>query len=158
MGKATERIFLPLMKMQMPELVDMNLPIEGVFHNFAIVSIRKRYPGHARRVMHALWGLGQMSFTKIIIVVDDTVNVQDMGEVLWRVGNNIDPQRDIEFVQGPVDILDHASRLPGLGSKMGIDATKKLPNEGFMREWPDEIRMDNQVKAKIDKLWSELGL
>ena len=158
MAKATERIFLPLIRMQLPELVDMNLPIEGVFHNLAVVSIKKRYPGHARKVMHALWGLGQMAFTKIIVVVDDEVNVQDMSEVLWRLGNNIDPQRDIEFATGPVDILDHASRLSGLGSKMGIDATKKLPGEGFYREWPDEIRMSPEIVAKIDKLWESLGL
>ncbi len=158
MAKATERIFLPLIKMQLPELVDMNLPVEGVFHNLAVLSINKRYPGHARKIMHAVWGLGQMMFTKIIVVVDADVNVQDMSEVLWRLGNNIDPLRDIEFVQGPVDILDHASRLSGYGSKMGIDATKKLPGEGFTREWPDEITMAPEVKQKIDSMWSELGL
>jgi 4-hydroxy-3-polyprenylbenzoate decarboxylase len=136
----------------------MNLPIEGVFHNLAIVSIRKRYPGHARRIMHALWGLGQMSSTKMIIVVDAHVNVQDLHEVLWRVGNNIDPQRDTEFVQGPVDILDHASRMSGYGSKIGIDATKKLPEEGFGRNWPDEITMSPEIKSKIDDIWGELGL
>lgn len=158
MAKATERIFLPIIKMQMPEIVDINLPMEGVFHNLAVVSIRKRYPGHARRVMHAIWGLGQMSFTKMIVVVDAEVDVQDMKEVLWRVGNNIDPQRDIEFVNGPVDILDHASRSSGYGSKMGIDATRKLRGEGFDREWPDEIRMSPEVKAKIDGIWNDLGL
>ncbi len=158
MAKATERIFLPLIKMQLPEIVDMNLPIEGVFHNLAVISISKRYPGHARKIMHAVWGLGQMMFTKIIVVVDEDVNVQDMGEVLWRLGNNIDPQRDIEFVTGPVDILDHASRMSGYGSKMGIDATKKLPGEGFTREWPDEIRMKPEVVKKIDDIWAELGL
>lgn len=158
MAKATERIFLPLLKLQLPEIVDMNLPIEGVFHNLAIVSINKRYPGHARKVMHALWGLGQMASTKIVVVVDEHVNVQDMSEVLWRVGNNIDPQRDVEFATGPLDILDHASRLPGLGSKMGIDATKKLPGEGFDREWPDEIKMSPEVIKKIDEIWKKLGL
>ncbi|MCX6375443.1 MAG: menaquinone biosynthesis decarboxylase [Armatimonadetes bacterium] len=158
MAKATERIFLPLIKLQLPEIVDINLPIEGVFHNLAIVSVRKQYPGHARKVMHALWGLGQMMFAKIIVVVDEHVNVQDMHEVLWRLGNNIDPQRDVEFALGPTDILDHASRLPGYGSKMGIDATKKLPGEGFEREWPDEIRMSPEVAKKIDDLWAELGL
>ena len=158
MAKATERIFLPLIKMQLPEIVDMNLPVEGVFHNLAVISIRKRYPGHARKVMHAVWGLGQMMFTKIIVVVDEEVNVQDMSEVLWRLGNNIDPQRDIEFVTGPVDILDHAARMSGYGSKMGIDATKKLPGEGFTREWPDEIRMRPEVVKRIDEIWAELGL
>ena len=158
MAKATERIFLPLIKLQLPEIVDMNLPVEGVFHNLAVVSIRKRYPGHARKVMHAIWGLGQMMFTKIIVVVDEHVDVQDLREVLWRLGNNIDPERDIEFALGPVDILDHASRLPGYGSKMGIDATKKLPGEGFEREWPDEIRMSPEIVKKVDALWAELGL
>lgn len=158
MAKATERIFLPLIRMQLPEIVDINLPIEGVFHNLALVSIRKRYPGHARKVMHALWGLGQMSSTKIIVVFDEDVNVQDLSEVLWRMGNNLDPQRDIEFVVGPVDILDHASRAPGLGSKMGIDATRKLRGEGFDREWPDEIKMSDHVKRKIDEIWEQLGI
>jgi 4-hydroxy-3-polyprenylbenzoate decarboxylase len=158
MAKATERIFLPLIKLQLPEIVDISLPIEGVFHNMALISIKKRYPGHARKVMHAFWGLGQIALTKILIVFDEQVNVQDMSEALWRLGNNIDPQRDIEFVTGPVDILDHASRLPGFGSKMGIDATKKLPGEGFGREWPDEIRMSPEVKKKIDELWGKLGL
>jgi 4-hydroxy-3-polyprenylbenzoate decarboxylase len=158
MAKATERIFLPLVRLQLPEIVDMNLPVEGVFHNLAIVSIKKQYPAHARKVMHALWGLGQMMFAKIIVVFDERVNIQDLSEVLWRLGNNIDPQRDIEFALGPVDILDHASRLPGFGSKMGIDATKKLPGEGFDREWPDEIRMSPEVVRKIDELWAKLKL
>lgn len=158
MAKATERIFLPLIRLQLPELVDINLPVDGVFHNLAIASIRKRYPGHARKVMHALWGMGQMAFTKIIVVMDEDVNVQDLHEVLWRLGNNVDPQRDVEFALGPLDILDHASRRPGFGSKMGIDATKKLPGEGFDREWPDEIRMSPEVVKKIDELWADLGL
>ncbi len=156
MAKATERIFLPLIRMQLPEMVDINLPIEGVFHNIAIVSIRKRYPGHARKVMHALWGMGQMAFTKIIIVVDEHVDVQDMKQVIWRVGNNVSPKRDIEFVQGPLDILDHASIKSGYGSKMGIDATKKVPIEGHTREWPDEIVMSPDVVRKIDSIWDEL--
>lgn len=156
MAKATERIFLPLIKTQLPELVDMNLPIEGVFHNLAIVSIRKRFPGHAQKVMHALWGLGQMMFTKIIVVLDEDVDVQNMHDVLWRLGNNIDPRRDVTFVEGPVDVLDHASQTANYGSKMGIDATKKLPSEGFTREWPPEITMSPEVKAKIDAIWSEV--
>jgi 4-hydroxy-3-polyprenylbenzoate decarboxylase len=156
MAKATERIFLPLIKTQLPELVDMNLPIEGVFHNLAIVSIKKRFPGHARKVMHALWGLGQMMFTKIIVVVDEDVDVQNMHDVLWRLGNNIDPQRDTIFVEGAVDVLNHASPVPNFGSKMGIDATKKLPEEGFTREWPPEITMSDDVKARIDRIWSEI--
>ena len=156
MAKATERIFLPLIRIQLPEIVDLNLPIEGVFHNLAVVSIEKRYPGHARKVMHALWGLGQMASTKIIIVVDENVDVQDMSEVLWRVGNNVNPKRDIEFVQGPLDILDHSSLRPGYGSKMGFDATRKVPSEGHTREWPDEIAMSPDVVCKIDAVWDEL--
>ncbi|MHB0912784.1 MAG: menaquinone biosynthesis decarboxylase [Armatimonadota bacterium] len=155
MAKATERIFLPLMKMQLPEVVEMNLPIEGVFHNLAIVSIEKRYPGHARKVMHALWGMGQMSTTKILVILDANVDVHDISEVLWRLGNNVDPERDVEVVRGPVDILDHASPRFGYGSKMGIDATRKIPGEDA-RPWPDEIRMSEEVRARIDAIWSEL--
>ena len=158
LGKASERIFLPLLRTQLPEIVDMNLPIEGVFHNMAIVSIKKRYPGQARKVASAFWGLGQLMFSKIIIVVDAEVNVHDYREVLWRVGNNIDPQRDVFFTEGPVDSLDHASRLPNYGSKMGIDATKKLPSEGFHREWPEALTMDKAVKEKVDALWKNLGI
>lgn len=155
-AKATERIFLPLIKTQLPELVDMNLPVEGVFHNLAIVSIQKRFPGHAQKVMHALWGLGQMMFTKIIVVVDEDVDVQNMHDVLWRIGNNIDPKRDVSFVEGPVDVLNHASPVPNYGSKMGIDATKKLAGEGFTREWPPEIEMSAEVKRKIDGIWEQV--
>ncbi len=158
LGKATERIFLPLIQMMAPEIVDLNLPIAGVFHNLAIVAIRKQFPGHARKVMHAIWGLGQLSNTKTVIVVDAEVNVQDLDEVLWRVGNHIDPERDIQFTLGPVDVLDHASRLPAYGSKMGIDATRKWPGEGFTREWPEEIRMSADVTARVDTLWRQLGL
>ena len=158
LGKATERIFLPLIRMQLPEIVDINLPVEGIFHNLALVRLRKRYPGHALRVMHALWGLGQMMLTKIIVVVDEEVDVQNLSEVLWRVGNNIDPERDVCFVHGPVDILDHAARRPGLGSKMGIDATRKWPGEGFDRPWPDAVEMTPEVVARVDSLWNLLGL
>ncbi|MBI4595316.1 MAG: menaquinone biosynthesis decarboxylase [Candidatus Tectomicrobia bacterium] len=158
MAKATERIFLPLLKKQLPELVDINLPVEGVFHNMAFISIDKSYPGQAKKVMNALWGMGQMMFIKIIIIFDRDVNVQDYSEVLWRLGNNIDPQRDTVFTEGPVDVLDCASRLPKLGTKMGIDATRKWPEEGFDREWPPEIKMDPEVIARIDKIWSKLGL
>lgn len=157
-GKATERIFLPLIKTQLPEIVDMNLPVEGIFHNLAFVSIRKRYPMQAQKVISALWGLGQMMFTKIIIVFDEDVNVQDMSEVLWRLGSNIDPRRDIIFADGPVDVLDHAAPQPLFGSKMGIDATRKLRNEGHFRKWPDDIEMSPEVVAKIDAIWSELGI
>jgi 4-hydroxy-3-polyprenylbenzoate decarboxylase len=158
MGKAVERIFLPLMKLTIPELVDVNLPIEGVFHNLMIVSIRKSYPGQARKVMNAIWSLGQAMFTKCVIVVDEDVNVQDLGDITLKVFNNIDPERDIQFTLGPVDSLDHASRLPNFGSKMGVDATRKWPAEGFARPWPDEINMDEKTKALVDKKWRELGL
>lgn len=158
MGKAVERIFLPLMKLTLPEIVDVNLPIEGQFHNLMIVSIRKSYPGHARKVMNGIWALGQAMFTKCIIVVDEAVNVQDIPEVVLKVTNNIDPERDIQFTLGPVDSLDHSSRLPNFGSKMGIDATRKWPTEGFTRPWPDEILMDEKTKALVDRKWKELGI
>jgi 4-hydroxy-3-polyprenylbenzoate decarboxylase len=158
MGKAVERIFLPLMRLTLPEIVDVNLPVEGVFHNLMIVSIRKSYPGHARKVMSGIWALGQAMFTKCIVVVDEDVNVQDLGEVVLKVFNNIDPERDIQFTLGPVDSLDHASRLPNFGSKMGIDATRKWPTEGFARPWPDEILMDDKTKALVDKKWKDLGI
>jgi 4-hydroxy-3-polyprenylbenzoate decarboxylase len=157
MGKAVERIFLPLMKLTIPELVDINLPIEGVFHNLMMVSIRKSYPGQARKVMNAIWSLGQAMFTKCIIVVDEDVNVQDLGEVTLKVLNHIDPERDIQFTLGPVDSLDHASRLPNYGSKMGIDATRKWASEGFTRPWPDEILMDAKTKAMVDSKWKQLA-
>jgi 4-hydroxy-3-polyprenylbenzoate decarboxylase len=156
MGKAVERIFLPLMKLTIPELVDVNLPIEGVFHNLMIVSIRKSYPGQARKVMNAIWSLGQAMFTKCVIVVDEDVNVQDIGEVTLKVLNHIDPERDIQFTLGPVDSLDHASRLPNFGSKMGIDATRKWESEGFVRPWPDEILMDEKTKSIVDSKWNAL--
>src|SRR6202045_4449727 len=162
MGKAVERIFLPLMRLTIPELVDINLPLEGVFHNLMLVSIRKSYPGQARKVMNAIWSLGQAMFTKCIIVVDEDVNVQDIGEVTLKVLNHIDPERDIQFTLGPVDSLDHASRLPNYGSKMGIDATRKWASEGFTRPWPDEILMDSKTKAVVDgkgrALAKELGI
>jgi 4-hydroxy-3-polyprenylbenzoate decarboxylase len=158
MGKAVERIFLPLMKLTIPEIVDINLPVEGVFHNLMIVSIKKSYPGQARKVMNAVWSLGQAMFTKCILVVDEDVNVQDIAEVTLKVLNHIDPERDIQFMLGPVDSLDHASRLPNYGSKMGIDATRKWSSEGFTRPWPDEILMDEKTKALVDKKWKDLGL
>ena len=158
MGKAVERIFLPAMKMTIPELVDINLPVEAVFHNLMIVSIRKSYPGQARKVMNAIWSLGQAMFTKCIVVVDEDCDVQNMGEVVLRVANNIDPERDIQFTLGPVDSLDHASRLPNYGSKMGIDATRKWKAEGFERPWPAMIEMDRATKAKVDAMWAKLGL
>lgn len=158
LGKATERLFLPLVRVTLPEIVDMNLPIHGVFHNLAIVSIQKEYPAHARKVMHALWGLGQMMFTKTLMVVDHDVNVHDLAEVTWVVGNHIDPKRDLVFVDGPVDVLDHAAPQLGYGSKVGIDATRKWRGEGFEREWPDPIVMDEKTKKYIDSIWNKLGL
>ena len=158
MGQAIERIFLPLMRLQLPEVRDIKMPAEGVFHNLILVSMRKSYPGHARKVMHAIWGLGQAMFSKVIVVVDEDVNVQDVRETAWKALNNIDPQRDIEFVLGPVDSLDHSSRLPNFGSKMGVDATKKWPEEGFQRPWPDVIRMTPEVQRRVDALWKQAGL
>jgi 4-hydroxy-3-polyprenylbenzoate decarboxylase len=158
MGKAVERIFLPAMRMQIPELVDIHLPVEAVFHNLMLVSIRKSYPGQARKVMNAIWSLGQAMFTKCIVVVDEDCDVQNIPEVVLRVANNIDPERDIQFTLGPVDSLDHSSRLPNYGSKMGIDATRKWQAEGFTRPWPAMIEMDRSTKAKVDALWAKLGL
>jgi 4-hydroxy-3-polyprenylbenzoate decarboxylase len=158
MGRAVARIFLPAMKMTIPELVDINLPVEAVFHNLMIVSIKKSYPGHARKVMNAIWSLGQAMFTKCIIVVDEDCDVQNIPEVVLRVANNIDPERDIQFMLGPIDSLDHSSRLPNYGSKMGIDATRKWKAEGFDRPWPAMIEMDRTTKAKIDAMWAKLGL
>ncbi|MBN9658652.1 MAG: menaquinone biosynthesis decarboxylase [Acidobacteria bacterium] len=158
MGKAIERVFLPLLRLQLPEVRDMAMPAEGVFHNLLLVSIRKSYPGQARKVMHSIWGLGQAMFSKVIVVVDEDVDIQNYSEVAWRALNNIDPQRDIEFVMGPVDSLDHASRLPDFGSKMGIDGTKKWPQEGFTRRWPDVIRMDPVVVQRVSDLWKKAGL
>jgi 4-hydroxy-3-polyprenylbenzoate decarboxylase len=158
LAKVTERLFLPLIKIQLPEIVDLNLPVEGIFHNLALVSIRKSYPGQAYKVMHGLWGLGQMMFAKIIVVLDEEANVQDLSEVIWRLGNHIDPERDICFVRGPVDVLNHASPRPSFGTKMGIDATRKWPEEGFSRPWPEEIKMTPEIKQRVEQLWRELGL
>jgi 4-hydroxy-3-polyprenylbenzoate decarboxylase len=158
MGKAVERIFLPLMRLTIPEIVDINLPVEGVFHNLMIVAIRKSYAGQARKVMNAVWSLGQAMFTKCVIVVDEDCDVQDLAEVTLRVANNIDPERDIQFTLGPIDSLDHASRLPNYGSKMGIDATRKWAAEGFNRPWPPMIEMDRATVARVDSIWKKLGL
>ncbi len=158
MGKAVERIFLPLMQLTLPEIVDVNLPAEGVFHNLMIVSIKKSYAGHARKIMNGIWAMGQAMFTKCIIVVDEDCDVQDLAEVTLRTTNNIDPERDIQFTLGPIDSLDHASRLPNYGSKMGIDATRKWAAEGFTRPWPAVLTMDAEVKTKIDALWKKLGI
>jgi 4-hydroxy-3-polyprenylbenzoate decarboxylase len=157
MGKATERIFLPLIKKSVPEVVDMNLPLEGVFHNMAVVSIDKRFPGQARKVMYALWGMGQMAFTKMIVVVDKWVDVQNLSEVVWRIGNNVDPKRDVVILEGPLDVLEHASDIPAYGGKLGVDATKKLPSEGFTRDWPPDIVMSEEIKDLVERRWKEYG-
>ena len=158
MGKAIERIFMPMLRMTIPEIHDMCMPAEGVFHNLMLVSIKKSYPMQARKVMHAIWGLGQAMFTKCIVVVDEDVDVRNVSEVAWKALNNIDPQRDIEFVLGPIDSLDHASRMPNWGSKMGIDATRKGAEEGFTRRWPDVMKMSPEVKSRVDLLWKQAGL
>jgi 4-hydroxy-3-polyprenylbenzoate decarboxylase len=158
MGYAVERVFLPVMKMQYPEIVDVTMPAEGIFHNLMIVSIRKSYPGHARKIMNAIWSLGQAMFTKVLVVVDHDVDVHNYREVVWKALCAIDPQRDVQFSLGPVDTLDHAARMQDFGSKMGVDATRKWPSEGFARPWPDEILMDEKTKARVDGLWRNLGI
>jgi len=158
LGKATERLFLPLIRLFVPEVVDLNLPVHGVFHNFALVSIHKRYPGHARKVMHALWGLGQLMFTKYLIVVDAEVNVQDLKEVMWRVGATTDPARDLELARGPMDALEFATTAANFGGKLGIDATRKWPEEGFPREWPPEIVMDAEIVRRVNARWAAYGI
>jgi 4-hydroxy-3-polyprenylbenzoate decarboxylase len=149
LGKATERLFLPLMQKVLPEIVDIELPVEGIFHNLAVVSIDKQYPMHARKVMFALWGLGQMMLNKILIVVDKDTNVHDHAQVLWRVGNCMDAKRDVLITEGPLDVLDHTSPMWGWGGKIGIDATRKWKEEGFNREWPDELTMDSKIEEKV---------
>jgi 4-hydroxy-3-polyprenylbenzoate decarboxylase len=162
LGKATERVFLPLLRMIVPDILDYDLPISGVFHNCAFIKIRKEYPLQARRVMHAIWGAGQMSFTKFIVVVDEHVNVHDEQDVLFHLFSNCDPARDTEIVRGPVDILDHASPELGAGSKIGFDATVKWPAEGNpagrVRTWPKELEFDAATKALIERRWREYGI
>ena len=158
LGHATERIFLPLLKLTVPEIVDYHMPAEGVFHNLVFVSIKKEYPGQAYKVMNAMWGQGLMSLAKVLVIVDEWVNVRNPQEAWWVALNNIDPERDVRFTMGPVDVLDHASRAFTYGSKMGIDATKKLPEEGFSRNWPPLIEMDADTKQRVDDLWPRLGL
>lgn len=158
LGHATERIFLPLLKLTTPEVVDYHMPACGIFHNLVFVAIDKQYPGHASKVMNAMWGAGLMSLAKVIVVVDKHVNVQNADEAWWIALNNIDPERDVRFSMGPVDVLDHASRAFTYGSKMGIDGTRKWPEEGFTREWPSLIEMDQATKMKVDEIWSKLGI
>ena len=157
-GKATERIFLPVLQAIVPDVIDYNLPMFGCFHNCVFVRIKKEYPYQARRVMNAIWGAGQMAFSKIIVVVDEHVDVQNEQEVLFQLCSNVDPRRDILFSDGPLDILDHAAPYCGVGSKMGIDATRKLPGEGQVRQWPPEIEMSREIKDLVSRRWREYGL
>ncbi len=157
MGKATERIFLPLLRMQFPEIRDMNLPMEGVFHNAAIISIKKQYPGHGKKIIHGLWGMGQMSFSKLIIVVDEDVDVQNLSTTAWKVLNNVDWRRDVIISEGPVDELDHSASMPRFGGKMGIDATRKTREEGMFRDWPEEITQSREIIELVNKRWHEYG-
>ncbi|HEY7520391.1 MAG TPA: menaquinone biosynthesis decarboxylase [Methylomirabilota bacterium] len=158
LGKATERIFLPVMKLMLPEIVDINMPAEGVFHNLVIVSIRKRYPGQARKVMMALWGMGLMMLAKTIVVVSEHVNVHDLSEVAWRVTGNIDPKRDLMIIEGPMDDLDHSAVRHRYGGKLGIDATEKGPMDDLGQPWPEEIRMSDDVRARVTQRWKDYGL
>ncbi len=157
LGKATERIFLPLLQMVAPDILDMDMPVEGVFHNNVIVKIRKRFPGHGKKVIHTLWGTGMLMLSKFVVVCDEDVNIHDYSEVTWKVMNHVDPQRDVVITDGPLDILDHSCPQIGFGGKMGIDATRKGPGEGFTRPWPDEIEMDPLVRKRVDERWKEYG-
>ncbi len=157
LAKATERIFLPFLQLICPDIRDLDLPIEGVFHNCAVVSIRKRYPGQAAKVMHALWGLGQMMYQKMIVVVDEDVDPHNRSEVLWRVFNNIDPGRDLQISPGPLDALDHASPTRHFGSRLGIDATRKLPEEGHPRPWPADLIRPPETRRMVRERWAEYG-
>ena len=158
LGHATERIFLPLLKLTIPEIVDIHMPAAGIFHNLVFVSIDKRYPGQAYKVMNGLWGQGLMSLAKVIVVFDKDVNVQNPQEAWWVALNHIDPERDVRFTLGPIDVLDHSSRAFTFGSKMGIDATRKWKEEGFTREWPNKIVMDPETRRRVDEMWSDLGI
>jgi 4-hydroxy-3-polyprenylbenzoate decarboxylase len=157
LGKATERLFLPLIRLMLPEVVDLNMPAEGVFHNLVIVSIRKRYPGHARKVMMALWGMGLMMLAKNILVVSEHVNVHDLSEVAWRATGNVDPRRDLAIVEGPMDDLDHAALRHRYGGKLGIDATEKGALDDIVQPWPEEIRMSEAVRAQVTRRWRDYG-
>ena len=158
LGKATERLFLPIMKLMLPEIIDVNMPAEGVFHNLVIVSIKKRYPGHARKVMTALWGMGLMMLAKTIVVVSEHVNVHDLSEVAWRATGNIDPRRDLMIIEGPMDDLDHAALRHRYGGKLGVDATEKGPLDDVVQAWPDEIVMSEEMRAQVTRRWKDYGL
>jgi 4-hydroxy-3-polyprenylbenzoate decarboxylase len=158
MAMATERLFLPLLKQLCPEIVNLSMPLEGVFHNCVIVSIRKRFPGHARKVMDFIWGMGQMMYTKLIVVVDEDVDPRDYSKVAWKAFNNIDARRDLVLSDGPLDALDHSSPLPRYGTRLGIDATRKGPDEGHMRPWPESLAMSPEIVSLVDRRWKEYGL
>ncbi len=158
LGKATERLFLPLIRLIHPEVVDIDMPFEGSFHNLVIVSVRKSYPGQVRKVMYGLWSLGLLMLAKNIIVLDEDANVHDASEVVWRITNNVDPTRDVVIVDGPLDALDYASPMPHYGSKMGIDGTKKGPMDGHSRPWPEEVTMSPEVKELVTRRWQEYGI
>jgi 4-hydroxy-3-polyprenylbenzoate decarboxylase len=158
LGKATERLFLPIIRVLLPEVVDINMPAEGVFHNLVIVSIRKRYPGQARKVMHALWGMGLMMLAKTIVVVSEHVNVHDLSEVAWRATGNIDPQRDLVVIDGPMDDLDHAALRHRFGGKLGVDATDKGALDDVTQPWPREIAMTDEIRERVTRRWKEYGL
>jgi 4-hydroxy-3-polyprenylbenzoate decarboxylase len=158
LGHATERIFLPLLKLTIPEIVDYHMPAEGIFHNLVFVSIDKQYPGHAHKVMNAMWGQGLMALAKLLVIVDKDVNVRDPQEAWWVALNNLDPERDARFTMGPIDVLDHSSRAFTYGSKMGLDATRKWPEEGFERPWPGRVVMDPATDAQVRARWAELGI
>jgi len=158
MGRAIERIFLPLIQKQFPEIADIHLPWEGSFHNCVVVALKKSYPGQGKKIIHGLWGLGQMMFSKMIIVLDHDANIKDMREVSWRVLNNLDPKRDVVFGEGPLDELDHGAPKDFAGSKIGIDATRKSGEEGMERPWPDDITMPAEIKKLVESRWAEYGL
>lgn len=158
MTEAIERLLLPVLQKALPEVLDYRMPFEGVAHNLMLVKIRKQYPGHAQKVMNALWGLGQAMFSKVIVVVDEDVNLHDDREVAWMVLNHIDPQRDMQFTLGPIETLDHASRAACYGSKVGVDATRKWKEEGFTRDWPDAITMDSTTRGLVDRRWPVYGV
>jgi 4-hydroxy-3-polyprenylbenzoate decarboxylase len=158
LGKATERLFVPIIRLLLPEVVDVNMPAEGVFHNLVIVSIRKRYPGHARKVMTALWGMGLMMLAKTIVVVSEHVNVHDLSEVAWRATGNIDPKRDLVILEGPMDDLDHAALRHRFGGKLGVDATEKGPLDDVGQPWPEEIVMSDEIRELVTRRWKDYGL
>ncbi len=158
MGKATERIFLPLIQLTVPEVVDYDLPVEGVFHNCCIVSIDKCYPKHAQKVMNAIWGAGLLSLSKLIVVVDADCDVHDYSEVAWRAFGNVDYAHDLLTTVGPVDHLDHSAYSQFFGGKVGVDATRKLATEGYLREWPEMLVQDPNVVRRVEQRWKEYGL